>query len=343
MKHSGCPRRCVVPTLEKGRRPRVNRKARGGSGCHTRAGSLDEMKLKTLGCGHRTRSLAESGGATPAAGLGAGWVEAGRSRPAWLHTWVMKPERLPGLILLAAGLCVTGCAVSSPPPPPDTFPVRCTAEVDWPKGVTLEQLKDLPVEELNHPEINIDGVWMTKDDVTNSVSVTVRTWREFDRYSDEGYDPGDNANLGLSRWFVRKRGFISFLETARPSKASYVHDLPMDRRLLKILPIKLGPQISHEEEEEAQKAIAEGKTWPVFYPKTRILEHTKTMIHFQVAWFDVWLRVRAYGDYNGDGLEDVLLYVSHEATEGTLGYSFSAVLTRAGTNQVLQMISPPGG
>lgn len=221
-----------------------------------------------------------------------------------------------------------------------TYPVRWTAELHWPTGVSLEQLKDLPIEELTHPEINIDGVWLAKGDLTNSVSVTARTWREFDRYTDEGYEPGDNTNLGLSRWFNKERGFIFFRERARPSKASYVHDLTLDRRLLNILPIDLGPQTSHQEEELAQKAIAEGKTWLAFYPETRILERTKIMLHLrEVHGFDVWLRVMAHGDYDGDGVEDVLVYVGHEATGGTLGYSFMAVLTRRAANQALQRIA----
>ena len=65
------------------------------------------------------------------------------------------------------------------------------------------------------------------------------------------------------------------------------------------------------------------------------------MLHVQAAGFDVRLRVMAYGDYNGDGVEDVLLCVAHQATRGTVGYSFLAVLTRQGTNQVLRRIATP--
>ena len=234
---------------------------------------------------------------------------------------------------------MTGCTLSSPQPKPDTFPVRCTAEVNWPTGMSLERLKDLPVEELHHPEIGIDGVVLMKDDETNSVRV--RTWREFDHYSQEGYIPCDMTDLRMSQWFIQGRGFVPFLEQAQPSKVSYVHDLPMDRRLLNILPIELGPLVSNEEDELAQKATAEGKTWLGFYPKTRIRKRTKTMLHVQAAGFDVRLSVMAYGDYNGDGVEDVLLCVGHQATRGTLGYSFLAVLTRQGTNQVLRRIATP--
>lgn len=248
-------------------------------------------------------------------------------------------KTLLGLILLSAGLCITGCAVSPPPPPPASFSVRHTAEVDWPKGYTLEELKDLPVSELSHPESGIDGIVMFKGDETNSVRA--RTWREFKRYSDAGYLPGDMTDLRLSQWFIGRRGFIPFLEQSRPAKVSFVGDLPMNRRLLNILPIALGPQVSNEEAELAQKAIAAGKTWLDFYPETRILKHTNTMIHLQAAGFDVWLRVMAYGDFNGDGLEDVLLRVSHQATQGTLDYSFTTVLTRPAADKVLQRVAMP--
>lgn len=265
----------------------------------------------------------------------------GRTQPAWFHFWIVKPERLLCHILLSASLCMVGCTVSSPQPNPVTYPVRCTAEVNWPKGMSLEQLKDLPVEELHHPEIGIDGVVLMKGDETNSVRV--RTWREFDYYycAQEGYMPCDMTDLRMLQLFIQRRGFVPFLEQAQPSKASYVHDLPMDRRLLNILPIELGPLASDEEEKLAQKATAEGKTWLEFYPKTRIRKRTKTMLHLQASGFDVWLRVMAYGDYNGDGVEDLLLCVRHHATRGTVGYSFLAVLTRQGTDQVLRKIATP--
>ena len=63
------------------------------------------------------------------------------------------------------------------------------------------------------------------------------------------------------------------------------------------------------------------------------------MLQVEVDDWSVWLRVIAYGDYNGDGFEDMLVYIGHEATPGTLGYSFYAILTRQSVSQALHRIA----
>jgi hypothetical protein len=113
--------------------------------------------------------------------------------------------------------------------------------------------------------------------------VTARTWREFARHEDAGYELADNTNLGLSGWLIKKRGFIDFLERAQPSKASHVHGLPMNRSLWKILPIDLGPQVSNEEIQVAAEAMKEGKSWLDLYPDTRIESRSGTMLHLEAG------------------------------------------------------------
>ena len=229
---------------------------------------------------------------------------------------------------------LAGCRSSSPQS--SVYPVRYTAEVDWPKGKSLEQLKDFPVGGLNHPEIGIEGIAMNKGSDTNLV--TARSWREFCRFSEAGYEPADNANLVMSGWFVKKRGYIPFLEKARPCTISYVHELPLNWQLLKELPIDLGPLISDQQIEQAREATKGGKFWIDFFPAMKITKCTKTMMELEGGGDSVRMRVMAYGDYNHDGYEDVLLYVAYEATEGTLGFAHTVALTRTGPHQPLREV-----
>jgi hypothetical protein len=244
--------------------------------------------------------------------------------------------RCPGAAF-AIILGLTGCATAPQPPLPKGYPVRCTAEVSWPTNLTLEQLKDLPVKELIHPETGIDGVAMSKEDSTNCV--VARTWREFDRYGDQGFQPADNANLQMSGWFIKTRSFIPFLEKAQPASNSFVHDLKMNRALLAILPIDLGPQVSNEETEAVQKAIREGKTWRDYYPETKIKKHTQTMIQLEVEDWMIYIRVLAFGDFDHDGCEDVLLCVTHAAIGGTWVNAFPVILTRRDSKHALEKIN----
>jgi len=248
----------------------------------------------------------------------------------------LKPKLIIGVsVIVYFCIICAGCFAPAQKSETSVFQVCCTAEADWPKGATLEQLKDMPVSELNEP--GIDGVMLIKESDTNQLSV--QTWREFSRFTEQGYEPADNANLGLSSWLIKSRGFIPFVEKSQPSRMSHVRNLPMDRRLLKHLPIDLGPQISNEEIEAAKLAASKGKTWVDFYPDTKILQHTKTMTLLRADDWEIRLRIMAYGDYNHDGIEDVLVCISH-ASPGTLAYSFNVILTRSSGNQALQRVTP---
>ncbi len=232
--------------------------------------------------------------------------------------------KLTTAVALATALILGGCVAAPQKPATRVFPVCHTAAVDWPANLTLEQLKDEPLKQLD------GGIDMTKEGVTNVV--TAATWREYSRLSSEGYEPAGGMNLGMAGWFIHERGFIPFMERAISAKQSYVRPLPMNRTLLKWLPLDLGPQISSEGIEAVAQATKAGKSWVEFYPDTKIIKNTSESIQISADGFMITLTVLAYGDFDHDGYDDVLLCVSHSAIGGTLKYSLNAMLTR--TNAV---------
>jgi hypothetical protein len=231
---------------------------------------------------------------------------------------------------LASFLMLSGCVAAPQKNSKGEFPVCHTAAVDWPTNLTLEQLKDEPLKQL-------DGeIGMVKDGVSNVV--TVATWREFDSLSSEGYEPADGMSLGMAGWFVSERGIIPFWEHAIPAKQSFVRPLPMNRRLLQWLPLDLGPQISNEEIEAVAQATKAGKSWLEFHPDTKIIKQTSDSIQLSVDGFIITLTVMAYGDFGHDGYDDALVCVSHSAIGGTLNYSFNAMLTRTNASDRLRLL-----
>ena len=233
-------------------------------------------------------------------------------------------------VALAAAVILAGCAELPPKNSKGEFPVCHTTAVNWPTNLTLEQLKDEPLKQLD------GGICMTKEGGSNVV--TVSTWREFNRLSSEGYEPVDGMSLGMAGWFNSERGIIPFWEHAIPAKQSCVRPLPMNRQLLHWLPLDLGPQISNEKIEAAAQATKTGKSWLEFYPDTKIIKQTSNSIELSADGFWVTLAVMAYGDFDHDGYDDALLYVSHSAIGGTLNYSFNAKLTRTNASDRLRMI-----
>jgi hypothetical protein len=133
---------------------------------------------------------------------------------------------------------------------------------------------------------------------TSPLPVRVATWREFDRLTAEGYMPADGMSLDMAGWFTLERGIIPFWEHAIPAKESYVRPLPMNRRLLRWLPLDFGPQISKDDVEAVAQASKDGKSWLEFYPDTKIIKQTPNSIQLSVDGFMVGLTVLAYADFN---------------------------------------------
>jgi hypothetical protein len=223
-----------------------------------------------------------------------------------------------GLAALLLGL--TGCVTRTVTH--KEYPVRVVGTVHWPAGQTVEQLKDTPMSEFGPGDL--EAINMT--DGTNTV--TVQTWREFRHYSDQRYTFVNNLDFKFSSYFIEERGFIRFLERAIPSRHSGVGSLRMNRRLLWQLPLDLGMTISNTDLEELEAAERAGLSWTQRWPETRLCKTEPNSMLLVTESSMAQLRVVAYGDYDNDGWEDVMVQVSHQARGGTLGYSFNALLTR---------------
>jgi hypothetical protein len=210
------------------------------------------------------------------------------------------------------------------------FPVICTEAIPTTNRINLEQLKDVPV-----PEIVEFGDLKYVNDAGKEVILT--TWRDFVRYRQAGYRDADNSVNVMSGWFWQTRGHIPFLEKAIPAKQSFVRSLRPGRNLVRLLPLDIAPMLS-EESNGVDDAIKHHESWLEFYPQTRITEQTDTEMSLQMGRYEMSLTILAYGDFNHDGFDDMLVCYSHRVTDGTFYNSCLAVLTRTNANDCLHTL-----
>jgi hypothetical protein len=228
--------------------------------------------------------------------------------------------------LLAA---LVGCR-HSPQSVKQNYHVLCTAAIPPADRINLERLKDVPV-----PEIVQFGGLKYVNDAGKEVNIT--TWRDFVRYRQAGYYWADNSVNVMSGWFWRTRGHIPFLEKAVPARQSFVRDLHPGKDFVRLLPLDIAPMLG-EESNDVGNAIKQHKSWLEFYPQTRVTEKTGTDLSLQMGDYEMSLTILAYGDFNHDGFDDMLVCYQHRVTDGTYYDCGLEVLTRTNATDYLHTL-----
>ena len=124
---------------------------------------------------------------------------------------------------------------------------------------------------------------------------------------------------------------------AKPSSVSYVSNFKLDDSAIDLLPPTLSWLLSGEDEQAADDAEREGLSWKKFKPGLKIREkHTNGMTFEEPDEATIDLEIKAFGDFNGDQIEDVLLFKSIHAINGTLRVYRAVILTRLAAGGALK-------
>jgi len=120
------------------------------------------------------------------------------------------------------------------------------------------------------------------------------------------------------------------LWNAKPASSSYLHDLPWDARVWPLLPPQLAITVSAESARAARAAAGRGQTWRDFDPSgaAELGARGPDEIVVTGKGFLERLTLWGRGDFNGDGLEDLLVQSLDTLTEGSYRNTRLFVLTR---------------
>jgi hypothetical protein len=205
------------------------------------------------------------------------------------------------------------------PEPAAALPVRWTDHIKIKSLADLDALLDAPVDmsksggelELTH---------------AGGLKLKPKTGREYFDLLARGFQAYSNYDITMESWYRSAVGFVPYLRNAIPAKVSHVAGFSLAADPLRDLPIQLGAYLA--EEEPFKRAVAEGKTWKEFYPGATVLESAPHRAKLQDDGANVFVDLLAWGDFNKDGIEDILLYVAKSARGGTFRSYTHAVITR---------------
>jgi hypothetical protein len=168
----------------------------------------------------------------------------------------------------------------------------------------------------------------------------IRTCASYARAKMSGWKAADGYEFATEAFFKDQCQTIAVVLAAKPSRVSYLKNFKLDEAALDLLPPTLTFAPFGEVEEAADKAEQQGLSWKKFRPGLKIQYKSANEITVLEPGLDnqgkpgpqgdvkVDLEIKAFGDFNGDGIEDVLLFKEGHPVEGTFSSYELVILTR---------------
>lgn len=158
----------------------------------------------------------------------------------------------------------------------------------------------------------------------------IRTCVDYTRAKKDGWR--DNAN-GYERategFFKDQCDATMLILAAKPSRVSYVKNFRLDETVLDSLPPSLSFTPFGEHERAANAAERQGLSWKKFKPGLKLLKKGANWITVEEPGESrIDLEIKSFGDFNEDGIEDILVFKSDSAIGGTFNAHYPIILTR---------------
>lgn len=213
-----------------------------------------------------------------------------------------------------------------------------TAEyaVAWSNDLALGSLGD--IDERLRREERVPFCDLSKDDTV----VEAASCQQWFKLRAEGYEPSstiEETGDGAARI---KCGTLQQLKSAAPATKSFVRGLKLDASLLAVLPAALATALSREEVESVKNAERAQESLQTYDPKARAKKLSAQLgleIHEGDGASTITVRPQAWGDFDGDGTDDLLVSVDNTMTEGSLSTVRLIALTRNAPGAVLRVLS----
>jgi hypothetical protein len=212
----------------------------------------------------------------------------------------------------------------------DARPSPDALEVQWASELKLSR-PSKAMERLREP---LDSPLSFKH---GSQTLQARNCLDLLAYRRSGFTPVSDRDAGIAQSLIVDCLAVKALSRATAPRESFLRTFRLDPQALTFLPVNLVPIISGEDRQKVQNAAAKGMSWKQFDPAATASGQGES---FAVLSEDTQTTVRIYGrgDFNGDGIDDLLVRVDTAATHGTYRTSRLLLLTRSRSDGVLRMI-----
>ena len=252
-----------------------------------------------------------------------------------------------GLGCLLSTLCST-IATWAVPSKPDDITFELARPIELADGSKIKSITKAEIQTLqDQPILLWKGIQDKGAELTHKKreKIHVRTCKEYDDALEQGYFPNTMAAISDAAWLKYPCSTLNLLEKAVKPKQSF---LPPPEELfdLKLLPLMLFPILSDFEQTYGYDITNETYQDRVDKGLLKVIKPERKPSRFDVSYTDDGMRqnltqvVRT--DFNGDGLEDVLLYEAIYAVGGSHRAYDVIILTRKSADSKFVIILQDG-
>jgi len=238
----------------------------------------------------------------------------------------------------AASPAARSPAAASPvvAPPTEALPYP----VKWSNDLNLTSLADVPAALTRQDPTGFGELVLGAKQV---LPTHCKQWAELHQ---AGYEPSTELEVQADGGAAFQCDVLRLLERARPARLSFVRELPKKGPdLLRILPAVFATAESPERAKRLAPLTQQGASLAAFDPKAKTIASPVpevTRVSESQGQSLVDIQPKAWGDFNGDGVDDVLMAVRNSMTEGSISTARVLLLTRAAPTEVLRVLEAPG-
>lgn len=142
-----------------------------------------------------------------------------------------------------------------------------------------------------------------------------------------GYGAEGDRGYALERYEGARCLALTLLKKARPARVSHLEQFQLNPSVLSALPPSLATTFSAIEDAAGRQAESAGKSLGQYRPGLNVRQEGDVLVVSSDTW-ESRIEPYARGDFDGDGVEDLLVAVGETATQGTFDSTKLLLLTR---------------
>lgn len=186
----------------------------------------------------------------------------------------------------------------------------------------------------------LDAPWETPMQVTNGHDTAqVPSCRALLGLADT-YEPAVASDFASFQDLRARCRAVALLAKARPSKVSWLHAFSLDAHAPSRLPAAFAFAVSPEDDQRVTEASALGKPWSATEAVDLLEQASPRQARYGGDASEQNVAIVGYGDFNGDGVEDLLLLSHGRLTEGSLKSTRLFAITQDGPDQPMTRLLP---